>query len=252
MSNEVTGPLRRVILKHGDHEAQEGRPGKKGGSQPGYKHVGSESSNGANGAGGRNTPLSEGHMISMKKWEAEEKRGYGINESGRIFTESGEVIESIDEVEYGLSFSPTEMSRLKKDVRLHNIAFVVSHTHPTQSTLSTADVVETMWDDAAEIRAISDNFVFRMGFNTDADFDQQAKFSDFVRDNAEGIFDRVDARVKDIFEEEGRPNMRDADLREIARDEVYSRAINEIYRPFWKRAAERFPEVIKYYIEEPR
>ena len=40
----VVGPLRRVVIvKHGEHEGQEGRKGKAGGSAPGFKHTGAES-----------------------------------------------------------------------------------------------------------------------------------------------------------------------------------------------------------------
>lgn len=41
----AVGLLRRVVVRHGEHEGQEGRPGSAGGSKPGFTHAG-------NGAGG--------------------------------------------------------------------------------------------------------------------------------------------------------------------------------------------------------
>ena len=234
------------VKRHGKHEGQEGTP--EGGSQPGFTHVGTDGDSESGKRGHlRNatwpTLTGEGAIV-LGNWENNVEIGEGIDEKGAIILEDGTIIEPEDTGEDYIDFTPTQMVNATRSEG----PIVMTHTHPTDVPLSVTDVVGTMWDGIEEIRAVTPDAIYRMGFDVESDWDAKSAFGDWVRNVAPETFEQVRAIQDSIMQENA------GGVAGIAEDlkRANATATRDAYGSMWEEAAKEFPEVIDYYAREDR
>lgn len=210
------------------HHGHAGRPGEVGGSLPSGETSGD--------------PLSKRGMSMLRAWEDGRIIKPGSDEDGALVLDDGTIIRPHDRGPTFVDFTPTQIVEALKSGPA-----VITHTHPgNDMPFSIGDVSESMWDGFLELRALTSKTLYRMRFNLDADFDRKSRLSDILRDRLTVMDERVSKRFVNYLAELG--PYPDSNEAKAAND----LAARQVYSELWTNLANRFPDVIEFYIEEPR
>ena len=117
---------------------------------------------------------------------------------------------------------------------------------PSSFLLSINDVMESLWDGYQEIRAVTEKFIYRMRFNINADFHRKSSFSDWAR----GMMDTTEDKVLEKYQFMNKHWEKFPPFNSL--EEVADRATKAVYHDMWTDAVEQFPDVVDFYVSEPR
>jgi hypothetical protein len=180
-------------------------------------------------------------MRSVRKWEGERTFGPDIGEDGVLVLEDGTVIGSDENGATFVNFNPTTMVEALKTGEV-----IMTHTHPTDVPLSVNDVVAALWDGVREIRAVTEEAVYRMRFTLTATFERKSAFADYARSVLDESEERVERAFKFI-------SMNLEDYPEVnSMEEANRLAARAVLGTAWTRGWDRFPDVIEFYDQEER